>query len=47
MTDEKPPLIKDEDPSTQGGPQNGLAFVIILGSVVLIAVVALIIVLST
>ncbi|MFN3168575.1 MAG: hypothetical protein ACE37H_16065 [Phycisphaeraceae bacterium] len=29
--DEQEPLIKDQDPSTQGGPQRGLAFMIIVG----------------
>jgi len=47
MTDEKKPLIKDDDPTNEGGPQHGLAFIIILGSFVLVALVALVIILST
>lgn len=46
MTDKKK-FIDDEDRSTEGGPQHGLGFIIILGSVALIAVVALVIILFT
>lgn len=47
MPEEKQKLIKDEDRSTEGGPQHGLAFMIILGSAVLIGVIVLVFVLST
>ena len=47
MNKEKEPLIQDEDRSTQGGPQGGLAFMIILGSVLLIAIIVLVVVLAT
>jgi hypothetical protein len=37
---EQDPLIKDQDPSTQGGPQRGLAFMIIVGVACAAAIVA-------
>lgn len=47
MTDENKPLIQDDDRSTQGGPKQGLALIIILGSALLIGLVALLIILFT
>jgi len=38
--DKEEPLIKDQDPSTQGGPQRGLAFMIIVGVASAAAIVA-------
>ena len=37
MTDEKEPLVQDEVRSTKGGPQSGVAFMIIVAAAVLIA----------
>lgn len=43
MTDEKQPLIQDEDRSTQGGPQKGTAFMMIVGIGIAAAIIAAIV----
>jgi flagellar basal body-associated protein FliL len=40
MSDDEQKLIQDEDRSTRGGPQNGLAFIIIVAAAITIAIAA-------
>lgn len=40
MSEQKEPLVQDEDRSTEGGPQKGLGFLVIVGAAILIAIIA-------
>ncbi|MGB0766291.1 MAG: hypothetical protein ACPGYV_01120 [Phycisphaeraceae bacterium] len=43
MSDDKQPLIQDNDRTTKGGPQKGLAFMVIVGVGIAAIVIAAIV----
>ncbi|MEO0477393.1 MAG: hypothetical protein AAF085_15710 [Planctomycetota bacterium] len=45
QTEPAPPLVNDQNPTTQGGPRPWLAWTIIFGSACLMVIVALLVLL--